>query len=172
MVRGQVCACVCLALLVQPGVSAGAWASTVTAAVSLPLSTTPAALVSAAATTGTPAALTPNADVMAPLPGRPPAIVHTVNDPVEDFFAVTLISMPFTAFWALLGALAIGGTVQKRFPPEFDTPLLISAGSVAAGASVLTGLISVHWGGSRPSPVPSPTPSSTQTPTPDPAPKN
>jgi hypothetical protein len=79
------------------------------------------------------------------LAARPPEIPRIPNRPVDDFFAVTLISMPFTAFWALIGALAAGGISQKRFPPEFDTPLLAGAGIAAASASVAIGLVSVSW---------------------------
>jgi hypothetical protein len=78
-----------------------------------------------------------------------------------------LISLPFTAIWGLLGALAVGGIAQHRFPPEFDTPLLAGAGAAALGASVITGLVSVKWGGSRA--TPSPTPGLTPTTIPTPA---
>ena len=96
-------------------------------------------------------------DPMAPLPGPPSPIVRVPNNPVEDFFAVTLISLPFSAFWALVGALVIGGAAQGHYPPEFTTQLLTTAGGIAAGTSVAIGLVSVQWG-SSPKPTPSPTP--------------
>ena len=95
---------------------------------------------------------------MLELPGRPAPIPKIPNNGVEDFFAVTLISLPFTAFWALIGALIVGGISQNHFPPEFTTPLLASAGATAAGTSVAIGLVSVQWGGHAPKPSPTPTP--------------
>ena len=100
---------------------------------------------------------TAKADPMAPLPGPPSPIVRVPNNPVEDFFAVTLISLPFSAFWALVGTLIIGGAAQGHYPPDFNTQLLTTAGSIAAGTSLAIGLVSVQWGPS-PHPTPSPTP--------------
>jgi hypothetical protein len=92
------------------------------------------------------------------------------NNPVEDFFAVTIIALPFLAFWSLIGALTVGGIAQQRFPPVIDTPLLAGAGTFAAVGSVTAGLVSVQWGGSPkakatpvPSPLPTPQPASTPT---------
>lgn len=82
------------------------------------------------------------------LPARPPIPARTPNVAWEDMSAVTIVSLPFTAFWALLGALTIGGIQQGRFPPEMDSPLLTGAAVVAAGASLSIGLVSVSWGGS------------------------
>jgi hypothetical protein len=81
------------------------------------------------------------------------------NHPVEDFFTVTIISMPFTAFWSAIGAAIVAGIAQKKFPPNFDTPTLIGAGCVAAGASVTIGIVSAYWGqGKTPSRDQSPLP--------------
>jgi hypothetical protein len=95
-------------------------------------------------------ALSPSAkalEALPPLPARPAIPDRKPNVAWEDMSAVTLVSLPFTAFWALLGALAIGGFQQGRFPPEMDTPLLTGAAAVAAGASLSIGLVSVSWGG-------------------------
>lgn len=132
-----------LALLVQPGLAAD-------------LSVT-------AATSPTAQALSPSAEGLLDLPGRPAPIPKVPNRPVEDFFAVTLLSLPFTALWALVGALVVGGIAQNHFPPEFDTPLLTAAGMAAAGTSVAIGLVSVQWSAG---PAPSPTPALTPVPQP------
>jgi hypothetical protein len=96
-------------------------------------------------------ALSPSAktlEALPQLPARPTIPDRKPNVAWEDMSAVTLVSLPFTAFWALLGALAVGGFQQGRFPPELDTPLLTGAAAVAAGASLSIGLVSVSWGGS------------------------
>lgn len=141
--------CVGLALLLSAQAGLSAAALTVTAEALTPSAKT----------------LSPTANVMGPLPARPLPIQRIANRPVDDFFAVTLISLPFTAFWALVGALAVGGIAQQRFPPEFDNNLLAGAGAFAGGASLLTGLVSVSWS-SSPKATPGPTP----TPIPTPAP--
>lgn len=100
---------------------------------------------------GEPLALSPaaaSADLLPALPSRPAPLKREPNVRWETFSATTLVSLPFTAFWALLGALIVGGVVQKRFPPEIDQPLLTSAAVVAGTASLGIGLISVNWGGS------------------------
>ena len=97
------------------------------------------------------------------LPERPAPIRHVPNQAGEDLVAITLISLPFTALWSLLGAAIVGGISQNRFPPNFDTPMLTGAAGVALGTSLAIGLVSVQWGGSHPpqpgsepSPVPLP----------------
>jgi hypothetical protein len=74
----------------------------------------------------------------------------------EDFTAVTLISLPFTALWALVGAVTVAAISQHAFPPSMDTPQLAGAAMVAAGASVSIGLLSVQWGGPKATPTPEP----------------
>ena len=71
------------------------------------------------------------------------------NHPVEDFFTVTIVSLPFTALWVLIGASVVGGISQNKYPPEFNEDMLIGAGAVAVGASVSIGLVSVAWGKGR-----------------------
>jgi hypothetical protein len=71
------------------------------------------------------------------------------NHPVEDFFTVTLVSLPFTALWALIGASVVGGISQGKYPPEFNSDMLIGAGAVAVGASLGIGIVSVAWGKGR-----------------------
>jgi hypothetical protein len=65
---------------------------------------------------------------------------------VEDFFTVSVVSLPFTVFWAFIGATAVAGISQQKFPPEFNEPMLVGAGACALGASVAIGLVSVSWG--------------------------
>lgn len=72
--------------------------------------------------------------------------VFEKNHPVEDFFTVSLTSLPFTALWSLVGATVVGGISQNKFPPEFNDNMLIGAGAVALGASFSIGLVSVFWG--------------------------
>jgi hypothetical protein len=86
---------------------------------------------------------------LAALPARPAPLQREPNVAWEDFTASTLVSMPFTAFWALLGALLVGGVAQQRFPPEFDQNLLAGAAAAAGAASLTVGLVSVKWGGSK-----------------------
>lgn len=144
-----------LALLAQP------WASSASAqALGAPTSSTTALNAAAVPVSPPPAVLLPlsrTAEGLQRLPGRPAPIPKVPNNGVEDFFAVTLISLPFMAFWGLIGALIVGSAGQGHFPPDFDTPLLQGAGMVAAGASVATGLVSVQWG-SFPKPTFTPTP--------------
>lgn len=87
------------------------------------------------------------ADLLGDLPARPRPPVPVPNVAWEHASAVTLVSLPFTAFWSLLGALAVGGIAQGRFPPEVDTPLLAGAAAVAGAGSLAIGLASVRWGG-------------------------
>jgi hypothetical protein len=76
------------------------------------------------------------------------------NHPTEDFFVVTIISTPFTALWSLLGTAVVAGIAQKQFPPNFDRPTLVTAGSVALGASITIGVLSATWGqGKAPGPA-------------------
>lgn len=84
------------------------------------------------------------------LPGRPSPPPLEPNVPWQDISAVTLVSLPFTAFWSVLGALAVAGISQGHFPPEIGTPMLAGAAIVAGSASLGIGLISVQWGGSKP----------------------
>jgi hypothetical protein len=75
------------------------------------------------------------------------------NHPVEDFFVVSIISLPFTALWTLVGATVVASVSQKVFPPNFDEGTLISAGAIAAGASVSIGLVSATWGTGKAAPA-------------------
>lgn len=93
------------------------------------------------------AAVSPTVQALAELPPRPQAPVLQPNRAWEDAAAVTLVSLPFTAFWALLGALAVGGASQGRFPPELSTDMLAGAAMVAGGSSLAIGLFSISWGG-------------------------
>lgn len=68
------------------------------------------------------------------------------NGKLEDFFVVSLITLPFAALWSFIGATAVASVSQQKFPPEFTDPMLIGAGAVALGASVGVGLISVSFG--------------------------
>lgn len=118
-------------------------------ALGLALSLTAASAL-AAAPAVQPLALSPTAAASAELPALPPRPAPLKREPNvgwESFAASTLVSMPFTAFWALLGALLVGGVAQQRFPPEFDQALLTGAAAAAGAASVSIGLISVQWGG-------------------------
>ena len=95
---------------------------------------------------------TPLADLL-PLPPRPLPPLKTENSAWESFAGVTLLSAPFTAFWSVLGALAVEGFAQGQFPPDFGQDrakaTLSTAAAVAGGASLMIGLVSVHWGGSH-----------------------
>lgn len=108
------------------------------------------ALTAAAAVSESPEGAPAAEPGLSPLPERPAPLQREPNVAWEDVSAVTLVSLPFTAFWALIGALAVGGFTQGKFPPELDTPLLTGAAAAAAGASLSIGLISVNWGGSAP----------------------
>ena len=68
------------------------------------------------------------------------------NHPVEDFFTVSLISLPFTALWSFIGATAVASVTQQKFPPEYTDTLFIGAGAAAAGLSLGIGLVSISWG--------------------------
>jgi hypothetical protein len=85
------------------------------------------------------------AEALPPLPSTAPQPSVEKNEPLEDFFTVTIVSLPFTAFWCTLGALAIAGAQQGHFPPEVDQGLMVGAGSAALGLSVGIGLVSVTW---------------------------
>lgn len=85
--------------------------------------------------------LTPTAAVSSP--------AFEPNHPVEDFFTVSLVSIPFTGLWALLGASVVAGISQSKYPPEFSDDMFLGAAGVALGASVGIGLLSVSWGGSK-----------------------
>jgi len=95
------------------------------------------------------APLSATAEGLPALPARPAPLQREPNVRWETFAATTIVSLPFTAFWALIGALIVGGVAQKRFPPEFDQPLLTGAAVAAGAASLSVGLISVNWGGSK-----------------------
>ena len=79
--------------------------------------------------------------------GEIPAL--EANRPLEDFFVVTIISLPFTALYGLMGATAYDSIQQSKFPPRFETQTLTRAGIAALAASVLIGTFSVSWGGSK-----------------------
>ena len=68
------------------------------------------------------------------------------NHPIEDFFTVSLISLPFTALWSFIGATAVASVTQQKFPPEYTDNLFIGAASAAAGLSLGIGLVSISWG--------------------------
>ncbi|MES2201516.1 MAG: hypothetical protein V4498_04625 [candidate division FCPU426 bacterium] len=74
------------------------------------------------------------------------------NRPVEDFFVVSIVSLPFTALWSLIGAAAVLSVSQGQFPPELTDASLIGAGATAVGLSLGVGLISVQWGGGKQAP--------------------
>ena len=80
---------------------------------------------------------------------RPPAPTGDPNHPLEDFFVVGIISLPFTALYSFLGATIADAVNQNRFPPELKTESLITAGGVALGSSLLIATFSVEWGGPR-----------------------
>ena len=107
----------------------------------------------AAALSGTAQALSPPADVLAALPPSPLPPAHPANAAWENFTAVTLLSAPLTAFWAVLGAVLVATVSQTRQHgrlvfPEMGTPELTGAALVAGSASVGIGLLSLQWGGS------------------------
>jgi hypothetical protein len=186
-VRKALCSALGLALAVQPCLGSAAVSPLAAplspsaqaralspAAAALPLSP------SAGGSTRTAEALSATAKGLLPLPERPDHIHLAVNNPVEDFFALTLLSLPFTAIWGLLGAVLVGSIAQAHFPPTVGTPLLAGAGVVAAGASVSIALVSIQWGGSsgprastataQGPAVSIPAPSATPIPTPSPRP--
>lgn len=86
---------------------------------------------------------------LAPLPERPALPPVAPSLAWEDAAAATLVSLPFTAFWSLLGALAVGGISQGRFPPELNGDMLAGAAMVAGGTSLGIGLINIRWGGTK-----------------------
>jgi hypothetical protein len=100
-----------------------------------------------AALWASPAALRLEPVPLAPLAPRPEPPAMQPSAAWEDVSAVTLVSLPFTAFWCLLGSLAVAGVAQHKFPPDMDTPTLLGAATVAAGASLAIGLVSLQWGG-------------------------
>lgn len=120
----------------------------------------------ATALSGSAAVLSPTADALAPLGPRPLPPPKVANSAWEGFVGVTLLSAPFTAFWSVLGALVVESLAQRQFPPDFGQDrakaTLSAAAGVAAGSSVMIGLVSLHWGGSPASPtaqaLPSPHP--------------
>ncbi len=67
----------------------------------------------------------------------------------EDFAVTSIISLPFTALWSLLGCMVVTSLWQQKFPPELGDPELIGAATTALGASISIGLISVNWGGTK-----------------------
>lgn len=145
MQRGaRTLAALCLALALAPGLALADLSASAQA-----LSPSAQALTP----TATAQALSPSVSAdLAPLPPRPTPLVLEPNVAWEDFSAVTLVSLPFTAFWSILGTLIVGGLSQGKFPPEIDNTLIASAASVAAGASLAIGLVSIHWGGSKTAP--------------------
>jgi hypothetical protein len=68
------------------------------------------------------------------------------NRPVEDFAVTTLVSLPFTAFWAFIGATAVLSVSQGKFLPDYSDEAVIGAGATALGASLAIGVVSVSWG--------------------------
>jgi hypothetical protein len=133
-----------LALLLSLALPAGAQSLSPTAAALSP---------TAHGLSGTALPTSPAADVLADMAPRPVPPEHPASARWEDFTAVTLLSAPFTAFWAVIGAAVVAKISQSRennpnFFPSMGTPELTGAAMVAAAASVSIGLISVQWGGS------------------------
>ena len=140
-----------LALSLSLALSAGAQGLSPTASALSP--TANGLSPSARALSGTALSLSPPADVLADMAPRPKPPEHPANARWEDFTAVTLLSAPFTAIWAVIGAAVVAKISQSRennpnFFPTMGTPELAGAAMVAAAASVSIGLISVQWGGS------------------------
>jgi hypothetical protein len=104
--------------------------------------------------TATAQSVSQSSGALPPLPAAPEKPAYQPNVPWEDFTAVTLISLPFTALWSVLGAVAAASISQKQFPPSMGTPQLAGAAMVAASASVSIGLVSIQWGGPKPTPTP------------------
>jgi hypothetical protein len=105
----------------------------------LPLSFTPAVMpksetISAAAATTATSGVSPASPTF------------EKNNPVEDFCVVSIVSLPFTALWSILGAGIVASISQQKFPPELSNDTLFSTGAIALGASVGIGLVSVSWG--------------------------
>lgn len=118
-----------LASLVLSLAAGPSWAETTTNLTAL----SPSAAVTATALTET---------ALVPLEPYKPE----TNKPIEDFFVVTIISLPFTALWSIVGAAVIGGIAQKQFPPNFSNDALLSTAAIAVGSSLTVGLLSVSWG--------------------------
>jgi hypothetical protein len=84
------------------------------------------------------------------------------NQPVEDFFVVSITSLPFTGLWAILGTTLVTciysyfknpevvsptfGQPERVFAPNYGFDNLLTTGEIAFGASVGNGLLSVYWG--------------------------
>jgi|GEM_PF-3158771 hypothetical protein len=140
-----------LPLLLSLALSAGAQGLSPTA--SAPAPAAAPASPTAQGLSPTARSLSPAADVLADMAPRPKPPEHPASARWEDFTAVTLLSAPFTAIWAVLGAAVVAKISQSRennpnFFPTMGTPELSGAAMVAAAASVSIGLISVQWGGS------------------------
>jgi hypothetical protein len=101
-----------------------------------------AAVSATAVATGTP--------VMIPITETAPNFEP--NDPTEDFFVVSIISLPFTALWTLVGATIVASISQRTFPPSFSEGTLISSGAIAFGSSIGIGLLSATWGKGKSAP--------------------
>jgi hypothetical protein len=155
MVRTLCCSGLALALAAQPCVALASTAAALSSSAAVAVSGNASALT----VTTVPQALSSNAKIMLALPERPAPIPYVANQPGEDLVAITLISLPFTALWSLLGAAIVGGISQHQFPPNFDTPMLEGAAAVALGSSLAISLVSVQWGGSHPKPAATPAPS-------------
>jgi len=66
---------------------------------------------------------------------------------VEDFFVVSITSLPFTGLWTLVGAALVGSISQKQFPPNFSNDTILSSAAIALGSSLCIGLVSsISWG--------------------------
>jgi hypothetical protein len=94
-------------------------------------------------------ATTPTASSAAPLEPRLAGLEPykpEANKPVEDFFVVSIVSLPFTALWSVVGAAAVASIAQKQFPPTFSNEAIISTAAIAVGSSLAIGLLSVSWG--------------------------
>jgi hypothetical protein len=115
------------------------------AAQSLPVSAAAPAPASASAAGGTDTASVQDLPL---LPARPSRKIAQKNVAWEDFTVVTLISLPFTALWCGLAAVAVSLCSGNRLPLSSTSPLVEGAGCLAGAASVTIGLVSVSWGGS------------------------
>jgi hypothetical protein len=96
-----------------------------------------------------PAAVSATAGNAAPLEPRLAGLEPykpEANKPVEDFFVVSIVSLPFTALWSVVGAAAVASISQKQFPPVFSNEAILSTAAIAVGSSLAIGLLSVSWG--------------------------
>ena len=76
------------------------------------------------------------------------------NKPVEDFFVVSITSLPFTGLWTLVGAALVGSISQKQFPPNFSNETILSSAAIAVGSSLCIGLVSsISWGSAPAKPL-------------------